>query len=106
VADPGPAAGAALRARVYPAYPNPVGFGGTRFAFDVPGSRATPVTLRIYDVAGRLVTELVQGELPPGAHRIAWDGRGAGGQAVASGVYFYRTTIGTFEATRKLTILD
>jgi hypothetical protein len=106
VADPGPAGGPLRLARLHPAYPNPVGLGGTRFAFDVPGAKATPVTLRIYDVAGRLVAELVQGELTPGAHWVEWNGRGAAGQPLASGVYFYRTTIGTYSATRKITLLD
>jgi flagellar hook assembly protein FlgD len=91
---------------VHPAYPNPVGPAGTRFAFDVPGPRAAPVTLRIYDVAGRMVAELLTSELTPGAHVVQWNGRGAAGRSVAAGVYFYRTTIGSFTATKKLTVLE
>jgi flagellar hook assembly protein FlgD len=78
---------------------------GARFAFDVPGSGAVPVTLRIYDVAGRVVAEVVKGELIPGAHVVDWNGRGVGGRELGPGVYFYRTSIGEFTASRKLTIL-
>ena len=106
IADPGPAGTPPLRAQLHPAYPNPVGPAGTRFAFDVPGPRAAPVTLRIYDVAGRMVKELLASELIPGAHVVDWNGRGTAGRPVAAGVYFYRTTIGTFAATKKLTVLE
>jgi uncharacterized repeat protein (TIGR01451 family) len=104
VGDPGPLGAAPRMARVHPVYPNPVRAGG-RFAFDVPGSGPVPVTLRIYDVAGRMVAEVLQTELIPGAHVVDWNGRGTGGRALGPGVYFYRTSIGDFTASRKLTVL-
>ena len=46
------------------------------------------VNLRVYDVAGRLVSTLVNQELPAGPQTATWDGRDDGGQKVAAGVYF------------------
>lgn len=44
----------------------------------------------MYDVGGRRVRSLLEGELKAGEHRIQWDGRGQAGEAVPSGVYWYR----------------
>lgn len=48
------------------------------------------VTIDIFDVTGRRVVRLHEGERGPGAHTAAWDGRDAAGRLLASGVYFYR----------------
>jgi hypothetical protein len=53
------------------------------------GARARAV-VGIYDVAGRLVARLDQGERDPGTHRVEWDGRDRSGNVVGSGAYFYR----------------
>jgi hypothetical protein len=62
------------------------------------------VTLSIYDVSGRLVRTLVDGPRSAGMHKQLWDGRDAGGRAVASGVYFYRLRAGSFTDTKKLVL--
>lgn len=83
-------------------FPNPfnprttITFGVTR-----PGS----VSLKIYDVSGRLVRALVNQELPAGHYEEAWDGRDDHGAQVASGVYFYRLSAGGFSQTRKIVLL-
>ncbi len=64
-----------------------------------------PATLRIYDVAGRLVRSLVDGPVTAGEHTIAWDGRNGGGQAVASGIYFMRLEAGDFMQVRQMTLV-
>ena len=53
-------------------------------------SLATPghVTVNAYDIAGRLVTTLSDGQATAGPHRVTWDSAAAGN--VASGVYVYR----------------
>ena len=51
---------------------------------------AGPVSLRVYDVNGRLVRTLVSGDQPAGQHEIAWDGRSDEGRRVGAGVYFIR----------------
>jgi hypothetical protein len=65
--------------------PNPF-VGGTRISYRL--AAAGPVLLRIYDVAGRLVREIDEGEREAGGHSFEWDGRDAEGHRVASGVYF------------------
>ncbi|MCP4549610.1 MAG: T9SS type A sorting domain-containing protein [bacterium] len=64
------------------------------------------VTLKIYDTTGRLVTNLVAGELcPAGRHSVTWLGKDDNGQRVASGVYFYRLEAGSFTDARRMILL-
>ncbi|MGQ0721679.1 MAG: T9SS type A sorting domain-containing protein, partial [Candidatus Eiseniibacteriota bacterium] len=80
--------------------PNPVEGATTRISFAVP--RATHATLRVYDVGGRLVATLLDGNVESGVHSIEWNGHNGGEKAVSSGVYFYRLQADGKEATRKL----
>jgi hypothetical protein len=56
------------------------------------GSRAQPVRLRLYDVAGRLVATLVDEEREPGTYTYVLNASRLGGWA--SGLYFYQMEIG------------
>jgi len=78
-------------------YPNPFN-PSTTIEFALPKSAF--VTLRVYDLLGRQVGELVNEKLGPGNYRTQWDASG-----FASGVYFYRLTAGDFVQTRKLLLL-
>jgi hypothetical protein len=53
-------------------------------------SRPAHITLRVYSPLGREVRTLVAGVADAGSRAVIWDGRGAGGEAVPAGVYFYR----------------
>ena len=66
---------------------------------------AGPVTLRLYDAAGRLVRTLAGGDQVAGAHAVAWDGFTDAGGAAASGTYYCRLTAGTTTQSRPLTLL-
>jgi hypothetical protein len=48
----------------------------------------TPVRLAVYDIMGRRVRTLANGELPAGRTEFQWDGRDQSGAIVGSGVYF------------------
>jgi hypothetical protein len=64
------------------------------------------VNLSVFDVAGRLVRTLVDERQSPSSDlSVDWDGRDSNGQAVASGVYFYRLTAPGFTKTRKMVLL-
>jgi hypothetical protein len=63
------------------------------------------VSLRIYDVAGRLVRTLANEKRQANHYEIQWDGRDERGQRVASGVYFYRLVAGKHSATKKMLLL-
>ncbi len=101
VALPGPAP--TLSARLWPPAPNPFN-PRTRLDFAV-GQQAQPVKIMVYDVAGRLIRQLVNQTLPPGQHSVEWDGRTGSGRTAESGVYFYRAAIGDFVGEGKLTLL-
>jgi flagellar hook assembly protein FlgD len=62
---------------------------------------AGPVQLRVYDVHGRVVRELVNGQQEAAPHTVLWNGTDDRGRAVASGIYFYRLeTRGASEVRR------
>jgi len=95
--------------RLEPNYPNPFN-PVTHIPYVVGGpARGGPaqrVTLRIFDVAGRLVATLVDDTKPPGQYRATWVGVADNGIPAASGVYFSRLTVGESGAfTRKLLLL-
>lgn len=85
-----------------PNFPNPFN-PSTSIRFEVasPG----PVTLRVYDVAGRLVRTLVDRSLPAGRHEARWDGTNADGLPAASGVYFCRLETTASAGTRRMVLL-
>lgn len=65
----------------------------------------TPVSVRVYNLAGQMVRELASGTVAAGDHSVAWDGRGTDGRKVAAGVYFIRLNIGGQAATARLAVL-
>ncbi|MDZ7271601.1 MAG: FG-GAP-like repeat-containing protein [candidate division KSB1 bacterium] len=67
-----------------PNYPNPFN-PVTVLEYHVPTSGL--VQLGVYNVRGQLVATLCDRPHQPGVYRVAWDGRDASGQPVASGVY-------------------
>jgi hypothetical protein len=83
--------------KLYQNYPNPFNPTTTiRFSL----SQRTYTTLKIFDVLGREVATLVDGELSPGEHSVAFDAKG-----LSSGIYFYRLTAGTFVQQKKMEIV-
>jgi hypothetical protein len=65
-----------------------------------------PVTIGIYDLSGRLVRRLVDGEAQSaGSHEVTIDGRDANGRRLASGVYFYRVQATEASVDGRFTIM-
>jgi hypothetical protein len=78
----------------------------TRISYTIPhGPSTTPVSLRVYDVAGRLVRTLVNAPESPGIHVVGWDGTDDRNARVASGVYFYRLLWNKQAKTKKMLLL-
>ena len=67
--------------------PNPT-IATSALRFVLP--RDASVSLRAYDVSGRLVRELANGRYSAGSHMLSWDLRDLNGRRVSSGVYFLR----------------
>jgi hypothetical protein len=77
-------------------YPNPFNPGTTiEFALAKPGW----VTLKIYNILGQEVAELISENLSAGSYKYNWNSRLTG---MASGVYYYRIEAGQFSQTKKM----
>jgi hypothetical protein len=63
------------------------------------------VRLVIFDVAGRVVRRLVDENQQADSYAVTWDGVNDTGQAVATGIYFYRIEAGGFLQTKKMLLL-
>ena len=86
-------------------YPNPFN-PQTEIAFSIPDASLGPeAELIIYDVRGRLVRRLFQGHLPPGQHRVIWNGMGETGEQAPSGVYLYTLRSDATSFTRKMVLM-
>jgi hypothetical protein len=83
-------------------HPNPFN-PKTSIRFGLPA--AADVLLTVFDVNGRAVRTLVDGDLPAGTRVVEWDGRDDGGKALATGVYFYRLDAGEERIQKKMLLL-
>ena len=84
--------------RLFPVYPNPFN-PTTTIRFNLVEIQSK-VTLHILDITGRVVDELVSGELGTGEHELVW---GAAGQS--SGIYFARLQSGSKVQSQKLILI-
>ncbi|MCK5617762.1 MAG: T9SS type A sorting domain-containing protein, partial [Candidatus Krumholzibacteria bacterium] len=85
-----------------PNYPNPFN-PTTTIPFTLPKQCLT--NLSIYCVEGSLIKTLVNETLNAGYKQTTWDGTNSHGNAVSSGVYFYRLKAGKKVLTRKMVLL-
>jgi len=90
-------------------YPNPFN-PSTSIQFAIPAEQGEAgagerVTLKVYNLRGQLVAELLDEELPPGIYTIHWDGRDKMGTGVSSGIYLYKLMWGDRSSTRKMVVL-
>jgi hypothetical protein len=84
-------------------YPNPFN-PSTTIEFALP--RAAKVSLVVYDILGREVTRLMNNDVKEaGYYRMQWNSTNLFGTSVATGVYFYRITAGSFVQTKKMLLL-
>jgi hypothetical protein len=76
----------------------------TVIAYDLP--RTCAVSLRIYDMRGRMIRMLVDdSSAAPGRHEADWDGTDDRGRRVAGGVYFYRLEADGYSQTKRMTLV-
>lgn len=81
-------------------YPNPFD-DSTVIKFEI--GETTNISLKVYNLAGQLVSTIYEGEKQPGVYTINWDGTDDNGVKLASGLYLYTLEAGSdFKATRKM----
>ncbi len=83
-------------------YPNPFN-PATTISFSL--AKASRASLKIFNVRGHLVRELIDEDMGVGAHQAIWDGTDARGAMVASGTYFYRLEAGGLVQQKKMLLL-
>ena len=84
-------------------YPNPFN-PATMISYDLP--KEAPVTVEVYNVLGIKIRTLLSGEAKnAGRHNVSWDGRDDVGVSMPTGVYLYRINAGSFQASKKMTLL-
>ncbi len=85
-------------------WPNP--FNSTvHIALHLPGSDTEPLRIRIYDICGQEVTQLMNADQQGGDAEFTWDGLDNSGNRVASGVYLIRSEWAGQKAVRKIILL-
>ena len=89
--------------RLLPNVPNPFN-PSTNIIYALPAD--AQVRLSVYDLSGRLVRTLENGQKAAGEHSVRWDGRDGQGLAQASGMYFVRLNAGGKTGLRKITLVQ
>ena len=87
---------------VFQNYPNPFN-PETMIEFELP--LQGEVGIQVFDIAGRLVKDILRGELGAGRYRMRWDGTDALARLAASGVYLAVVQYGGQKKTLKLQLL-
>jgi len=83
-------------------YPNPFN-PVTTITYDL--ADAGFVSLKIYNMLGQEVTNLVSADRKAGVHTVQWNGTGHTGHPVSSGVYFYVLNTDQFTSVKKMVFM-
>ena len=83
-------------------YPNPFN-PITSIRYDLP--EQAQVTLTVYDLMGREVTQLVNTTQEAGFRSVQWNATDMHGKPVSAGVYLYQIRAGEFVQTKKMVLL-
>jgi len=78
-------------------YPNPFN-PSTKISYEIP--ELANVSLRVYDMSGREVAELVNQMQQPGSYDVIFNA-----SSLSSGVYFYKLEAGGFVQTKKMILI-
>jgi hypothetical protein len=93
-----------FRFELFQNYPNPFN-ANTVIHYCLKAARSTHASLKIYNILGKEVRELVNTRQSSGSYTIIWDGKDNSGEEVSSGIYFYQLRAGHYKQTRKLVLL-
>jgi hypothetical protein len=87
---------------LYQNVPNPFN-PSTTIKFDLPCGAS--VKLCVFNAKGELVSTIVDRHMTEGHKEVTWAGKSDQGNAMASGIYFYRLVAGDFIQTKKMVLL-
>ena len=82
---------------LHPAYPNPFN-PITTITYSIP--EPTDVTIRVYDILGKQIAELINDYIPSGNHQVRWNADNK-----STGVYFIKMSTHTFTQTQKVILV-
>lgn len=85
--------------KLYDNYPNPFN-PTTKIRFDISEGSLSPVSLKIFDIKGQLINELVNENLSSGNYVAVWNA-----SEYSSGAYFYILNAGSFTETKKMILI-
>ena len=83
-------------------YPNPFN-PVTNLSYDLPEDAMVNIT--IFDMMGRIVSNLVNENQSAGYKSLQWNATNNGGHPVSAGVYIYTIRAGSFAQTKKMILL-
>ncbi|RPI16204.1 MAG: T9SS C-terminal target domain-containing protein [Ignavibacteriae bacterium] len=82
---------------LYQNFPNPFN-PSTTISFDIP--KSSDVKIVIYDITGKVITELLNEHMTPGTYNTQWDASN-----LASGIYFYQLITDDFIESKKMVLI-
>ena len=87
--------------KLYNNYPNPFN-PSTKIKFDIAQGKgqSSHVKLIVYDILGRAVASLMDGNMIPGSYEVDFKG-----ENFASGIYFYKLETESYVDTKKMLMI-
>jgi len=87
---------------LYPSRPNPFRASATiRFALAADG----PVKIAVYDVSGRMIRTLHDGNAKGGENTLTWDGTDNAGNPVSGGIFWMEMSTPSYTSSKRLVVL-
>jgi hypothetical protein len=80
-------------------YPNPFN-PTTSISFSLPENFAGNVSMKVYDLTGKEVAVLVNGQMNSGLHSVTFDG-----SKLSSGIYFYKISAGSYSDVKRMILV-
>ncbi len=68
-------------------------------------TKAEHIKLEIFDIKGKKIRTLFDGELAARSHNVLWDGKDDNNSTVSSGMYFYQIQTATEFSSRKMILI-
>lgn len=85
------------------AFPNPF---SNETALEFQLKEASDVSIKVFNMQGSLIANVVSERLTPGVHRFTWNGRDLQGNTVSNGTYLFQFKAGEQQATRQIVKID